>query len=74
MFDYKVLNADAVAAHPALEYEPGETFAICECCGEPIHKATDFLDGEEYVELVPDEYIHVDCISAWVREHKKEAV
>lgn len=52
----------------------GESFAVCECCGNPIYKATDALDGEWYVELVPDEYIHVDCISAWVQEHKKEAV
>lgn len=51
----------------------GEVFATCECCGNPIYKATDTLNGDEYVELVPDEYIHVDCISAWVKENKKEA-
>lgn len=66
-------NDSAVAAHPALEHDPGNTFAICECCGNPIYKATDYLDGEWYVELVPDEYIHVDCISEWVRQNKKEA-
>lgn len=58
----------------AESYFEGETFAICECCGNPIYSATDTLEGEWYVELVPDEYIHVDCISAWVKEHKKEAV
>lgn len=54
--------------------EPRNVFAICEVCGEPIWGADSFYDGEEYVELTPDEYIHVDCINAWVKEHKKEAV
>ena len=58
----------------AESYFKGETFAVCECCGQPIYKATDSLEGEWYVELVPDEYIHVDCMAAWIKSHKKEAV
>lgn len=55
-------------------YFAGEVFAECECCGKPIYKATEALDGEYYVEMYENEYVHVDCVTAWVNEHKKEAV
>lgn len=55
-------------------YFAGEVFAECECCGKPILKATDSLDGEMYVEFYENEYVHVSCVDAWVNEHKKEAV
>ncbi len=67
------INLENPAVIGSESYFKGETFAICECCGNPIYKATETLEGEEYVELVPDEYIHVDCISEWVRQNKKEA-
>ena len=54
--------------------ETAPVFATCECCGRPIYRATDFLEGQRSVELYEDEFVHVDCIDAWVREHEKEAV
>ena len=50
-----------------------ETFAICEQCGHPIQKANDFYEGERYVELMPDYYVHVECMGAWIRENEREA-
>ena len=58
----------------AESYFKGEVFATCECCGNPIYKATDTLNGDEYVEMYENEYVHVDCVTAWVNEHKREAV
>lgn len=55
-------------------YFRGEVFAECECCGNPIYRATDTLEGEYYVEMYEGEYVHVDCVKEWVRQHQKEAV
>lgn len=53
--------------------EQCETFAICEQCGQPIQKANDFYEGERYVQLMPDYYVHVECMGAWIRENEQEA-
>lgn len=50
-----------------------EIFAECECCGQPIWKETDLLEGERYVELMPDYFVHVDCMPLWIRQNEKEA-
>lgn len=49
------------------------TIGICEACGNPIWKANSYLDGERYVELMPDYLVHVDCMPIWIRENEKEA-
>lgn len=50
-----------------------ETIGICEACGNPIWKANSYLEGERYVELMPDYLVHVDCMPIWIRENEKEA-
>lgn len=50
-----------------------DILTICECCGQPIWKANHMFDGEMYVDIAPDEFIHVECVPMWVRIHQKEA-
>lgn len=69
---YNLLENGMVIASEPTFIEP-DIFATCECCGQPIFKANDYLDGDEYVELVPDEFIHVECVMDWVRRNKQEA-
>lgn len=69
---YNLLENGMVLA--AESYFAGETFATCSCCGNPIYKATDQLEGEYYVEMYENEFVHVDCVNEWVRQHQKEAI
>lgn len=49
-------------------------FGVCQECGEPIRAACGGYYGDDYFEIFPNEYIHEDCISDWIKPFKKEAV
>lgn len=49
-------------------------FSVCEQCGEPIRAACAGYYGDDYFEIVPNEQVHEECISDYLKQFKKEAI
>lgn len=46
---------------------------ICEQCGRPVYRASQYEHGDEYIEI-PDGLVHWECWNDYGKMLKKEAV